>query len=84
MLTDIAAALAGSTRAVRRGAARETRMNKDQVAGKAKNVAGKVQEKVGEVTGNRTQQAKGIAKQVAGATQEKAGDVKQAVKKATR
>jgi len=55
-------------------------MNKDQVAGKAKNVAGKVQQKLGEVTGNRTQQAKGVAKRVEGATQEKVGDVKQAVK----
>ncbi len=58
-------------------------MNKDQVEGKAKNIAGKVQEKVGELTGNKSQQAKGLAKQVAGTTQEKVGDLKETVKKAT-
>ena len=58
-------------------------MNKDQVEGKAKNIAGKVQEKVGELTGNKCQQAKGLAKQVAGTTQEKVGDLKETVKKAT-
>jgi uncharacterized protein YjbJ (UPF0337 family) len=37
-------------------------MNRDQVKGVAKNAAGKVQQEVGELTGNRTQQAKGAAK----------------------
>jgi uncharacterized protein YjbJ (UPF0337 family) len=44
-------------------------MNRDQVKGTAKNVAGKVQRKVGELTGNKTQQAKGAAKQVEGKVQ---------------
>lgn len=54
-------------------------MNKDQVKGGAKDAAGKVQEKFGEVTGNREQEAKGIGKQVEGKTQKKVGDVKDAV-----
>ena len=41
-------------------------MNKDQVKGKAKDVAGKVQEKAGELTGSEEQQVKGEAKQVEG------------------
>ena len=34
-------------------------MNKDQVTGSAKEVAGKVQSKVGELVGDKEQQAKG-------------------------
>ena len=41
-------------------------MNRDQVKGAARNLAGKVQQKVGELTGNKTQQVKGAAKQVEG------------------
>ena len=52
--------------------------------GAAKNVAGKVQQKVGELTGNKTQQAKGIAKQVEGKVQRGAGNVEQALGKAHR
>ena len=37
-------------------------MNKDQAQGVAKDVAGKVQETVGQVTGSREQQAKGVIK----------------------
>jgi uncharacterized protein YjbJ (UPF0337 family) len=33
-------------------------MNRGQVKGAAKNVAGEVQEKVGELTGNKTQQCR--------------------------
>ncbi len=54
-------------------------MNKDQVKGTVKDAAGKVQEKIGEVTGSREQEAKGIAKQVEGQTQKKVGDVREAV-----
>ena len=59
-------------------------MNRDQVKGDAKNVAGKVQQKVGELTGNKTQQAKGLAKQVEGNVQKGVGDVEQAIDKANR
>jgi uncharacterized protein YjbJ (UPF0337 family) len=41
-------------------------MNRDQVKGAAKDTAGKIQRKVGELTGNENQQAKGRAKQVEG------------------
>lgn len=59
-------------------------MNKDQVKGTAKNVAGKVQEEAGKLMGSKEQQAKGVAKQVAGKTQKGVGDVKEAVKDSTR
>ena len=44
-------------------------MNRDQVKGTAKDVAGKVQQKVGQLTGNKTQEAKGAAKQMEGKVQ---------------
>ncbi len=59
-------------------------MNRNQMKGAAKNVAGKVQQKVGELTGNKAQQAKGIAKQVEGKVQRGAGNVEQALDKARR
>jgi len=51
-------------------------MNDDQVKGKAKDIGGKIQEKVGEAVGNRQTQREGVSKQVEGKVQEKAGDVK--------
>jgi uncharacterized protein YjbJ (UPF0337 family) len=59
-------------------------MNRDQVQGTAKDVAGKVQRKVGELTGNRTQQVKGTARQVEGKLQKQAGNVEQALDKADK
>ena len=59
-------------------------MNRNQVEGAAKNVAGKIQQKVGELTGNKTQQAKGVAKRVAGKLQKGVGNVEQAFDKAGR
>ncbi|SDA11068.1 CsbD-like [Nitrosospira sp. Nsp18] len=55
-------------------------MNKDQVKGTAKDIAGKVQEEAGNLTGSKEQEAKGLAKQVEGKTQKKVGDAKEAVK----
>ena len=55
-------------------------MNRDQVKGTAKNIGGKVQEKVGEATGSSEQQAKGLSKQVEGKVQQKVGDAKDSVK----
>ena len=57
-------------------------INKDQVEGRVKEAAGKVQATVGKAVGSTTQQAKGIAKEVAGAAQAKFGDVKKDVKDA--
>ena len=59
-------------------------MNKDQVTGKAKEIAGKVQQGVGEATGSTSQQIKGGAKQVEGKIQQGVGDVKESVKDADR
>ena len=55
-------------------------MNRDQVEGTAKDVAGKVQEKVGQVTGSTSQQVKGVGKQIEGKIQKGMGDVEQAAK----
>jgi uncharacterized protein YjbJ (UPF0337 family) len=59
-------------------------MNRDQVKGTAKDIAGKVQRKVGEATGNTDQQVKGAAKQVEGKVQRGAGDVEHAADKANK
>ena len=55
-------------------------MNKDQVKGEAKDIAGKVQEAAGKLVGSKEQQAKGLAKQVEGKVQKGVGDVKQSLK----
>ena len=57
-------------------------MNRNQVEGTAKDIAGKVQRKVGEATDNTSQQIKGGAKQVEGKVQRKAGDLENAADKA--
>jgi uncharacterized protein YjbJ (UPF0337 family) len=54
-------------------------MNKDQVKGAAKDVAGKLQEEAGKLVGSKKQQIKGLSKQIAGKMQKGVGDVKQAV-----
>jgi len=59
-------------------------MNTDQVKGTVKEVAGKVQQKTGEVFNSPEQQAKGMAKQVEGNVQKNYGDAKESVKDATR
>jgi uncharacterized protein YjbJ (UPF0337 family) len=61
-----------------------TDMNTDQIKGKAKDVAGKVQQKVGEATGSTSQQVKGMAKQVEGKVQKGVGDAAEAVRDADR
>ena len=59
-------------------------MNKDQVKGAAKNIAGKVQEGAGKLVGSKEQQAKGLQKQVTGKAEKAFGDVKEAVKDTRR
>lgn len=54
-------------------------MNKDQVKGVAKDVAGKVQEQAGKLVGSKKQQVKGYSKQISGKVQKGVGDVKQSV-----
>ena len=54
-------------------------MNKDQVKGVTKDVAGKVQEQAGKLVGSKEQQIKGLSKQISGKLQKGVGDVKQSV-----
>jgi uncharacterized protein YjbJ (UPF0337 family) len=54
-------------------------MNKDQVKGAVKDIAGKAQQKAGELTGSEKQQIKGLKNQVEGKVQKGFGDVKEAV-----
>lgn len=59
-------------------------MNRDQVKGKAKDIAGKVQQKFGEITGSASQKVKGVGKQVEGKVQKGVGDANEALKDAER
>lgn len=59
-------------------------MNSDQIKGALKEVAGKMQQKTGEVINSPEQQAKGVAKQVEGNVQKRYGDAKEAFKDATK
>jgi uncharacterized protein YjbJ (UPF0337 family) len=59
-------------------------MNKDQIKGTAKEIAGKVQQEVGKLSGSQTQQAKGISKQISGKAQKVVGDVKAALDDASK
>ena len=59
-------------------------MNRNQVKGTAKDVAGKVQESVGKATGSATQQVKGLAKQVEGKVQKGIGNVQEGASDAER
>jgi len=55
-------------------------MNKDQIKGTAKDIAGRIQEQSGKLVGSKEQQAKGLEKQLEGKVQQKVGDLKEAVK----
>ena len=55
-------------------------INQDQVKGRAKEAAGKVQEVAGKVVGSKDQQIKGNIHKNEGAAQEKFGDVNRHVK----
>jgi len=55
-------------------------MNKDQVKGQAKDIAGKVQEGAGKLVDSKEQQAKGAKLQVEGKLQKGYGDAKEVVK----
>jgi uncharacterized protein YjbJ (UPF0337 family) len=59
-------------------------MNKDQVKGVAKDVAGKIQEEAGKLVGSKEQQVKGLSKQISGKVQKGAGDIEEAVEKANK
>lgn len=55
-------------------------MNKNQVKGALKDVAGKVQEEVGKLVGSKEQQVKGLGKQITGKAEKAYGDAKEVVK----
>ncbi|MGX5830578.1 CsbD family protein [Mesorhizobium sp. 43Arga] len=57
-------------------------VNKDQVAGLAKQVKGSVKQAASKATGNRQTQAEGAADKVAGKVQKAYGDAKDKVRKA--
>ena len=59
-------------------------MNSNQVKGTAKDVAGKVQESVGQATGDVSEQVKGMAKQVEGKVQKGVGNAQEALRDADR
>lgn len=52
-------------------------MNKDQVKGEAKDIAGKVQEEAGKLFGSKEQQAKGLKKQAEGKIQKGVGNLEE-------
>jgi uncharacterized protein YjbJ (UPF0337 family) len=51
-------------------------MNRDQVKGRAKEVAGKVEKTVGRAIDSPKTEAKGIAKEIAGKVQKTVGDAR--------
>ena len=53
-------------------------MNRNQVKGSIKDVAGKLQRKVGRITGSGGQQIKGAAKQIEGKVQKGIGNAQEA------
>ena len=56
-------------------------VNKDQVAGIAKQMKGSVKQAAGKATGNRRTEVEGVADKIAGKVQKAYGDVKDKVKK---
>ena len=56
-------------------------MNRDQAAGRGKEVVGKIEKNVGRATGSVKTEAKGLAKEVAGKVQKTAGDLRNRVEK---
>ena len=57
-------------------------MNRDQIKGSVKDIAGKAQRKLGEAIGSTDQQVKGAATQVEGKIQKAVGDAKEILKDA--
>jgi uncharacterized protein YjbJ (UPF0337 family) len=53
-------------------------MNRDQVKGRAKEVAGKIEKNAGRAVGSAKTEAKGLAKEVAGKVQKNLGDARNA------
>lgn len=54
-------------------------MNKEQLKGSVKDIAGKVQREVGELTGSEKQQVKGLKNQAEGKIEKGVGKLKEAL-----
>jgi uncharacterized protein YjbJ (UPF0337 family) len=63
---------------------KERVMNKDQIAGAAKDAAGKVERKTGKVVGSDKMQVKGAFRQAEGKTQKAVGNAEERVKDANK
>ena len=59
-------------------------MNKDQVKGMVKDIAGIAQEETGKLVGSKEQQIKGLSKQIAGKAEQAYGNAKEVIKDANR
>jgi len=59
-------------------------MNKDQIKGQAKSIAGKVQETTGKLIDSKSQEARGVRRQVEGRSQKGYGDAKEVAKDAMK
>jgi len=59
-------------------------MNKDQVKGLSKNIAGKIQEISGKAVNSKSQQTKGVEKQIMGKVEKAIGDSKEIVKESSK
>jgi uncharacterized protein YjbJ (UPF0337 family) len=84
------AAARGTTRAARRSQEndstheKESDMNRDQVNGRAKEVAGKAKKATGKVLGNTTLEVKGALKEAGGKIQKTVGDAREQSKERDR
>jgi uncharacterized protein YjbJ (UPF0337 family) len=56
-------------------------MNKDQAKGHVKDMVGKARQKVGKLTGNRSEQAKGLGNRAEGKLRKGVGDLKNAARR---
>ena len=53
---------------------RESNVNKNQIKGAARDIAGRVQQEAGKLVGSKKQQVKGLEKQIPGELQKGVGD----------
>jgi uncharacterized protein YjbJ (UPF0337 family) len=56
-------------------------MNRDQVKGRAKEIAGKVEKNTGRALGSAKTEAKGLAKEIVGKVQKSVGDAREDTKR---
>jgi uncharacterized protein YjbJ (UPF0337 family) len=62
----------------------EMGLNKDQIEGRAREISGKLQEDLGKMTGNKTEQVKGLMNRGVGVGQAKAGDLAEKMQDAVK